>query len=48
MLILARMPPGVRTPHGILASCSISPACFLDEERQTVVPPSIQVLLLAG
>ena len=41
-------PPEVKTPHGILVSCRISPACFLDEERQTVVPPSIQALLLAG
>jgi hypothetical protein len=32
----------------MLASCRISPACFLDEERQTGVPPSIQALLLAG
>jgi site-specific DNA recombinase len=41
-------PPCVMAPHGMLASCSISPACFRRAERQTVVPPSIQVLLLAG
>jgi site-specific DNA recombinase len=41
-------PPEVKTPHGMLASCRISPACFLNEERQTVVPPNIQALLLAG
>jgi hypothetical protein len=41
-------PPEVSTPPGMPVACRISPACFLDEERQTVVPPSIQVLLLAG
>jgi len=32
----------------MLVSYRISLACFLGEERQTVVPPSIQALLLAG
>jgi hypothetical protein len=41
-------PPEVATPHGMLVWCRISAACFLDEERQTVVPPNIQALLLAG
>src|SRR5215813_9543460 len=36
------------TSHGMPVSCRISAACFLDEERQTVGPPSIQALLLAG
>ena len=34
--------------HGMPVSCRISAACFRGAERQTVVPPSIQALLLAG
>ena len=41
-------PPEVETPHGMPVSCRISAACFRRAERQTVVPPSIQALLLAG